>query len=363
MIDFRYHLVSIIAVFLALAVGIVLGSTEFQPTALSALTSTSNSLKSQLSAASAQRDAYAVQAGGADAFLKGSESLLLGGGRLLAGQKVVVITEPGAPGSVIDGVKKAATIAGATVTGQVALQPAFNDLSGTTESTLSSVNGAIATSDGTVLAPGADPQTTEQQHAAQLIATAILDKPGAGQGQGQPGQPAGQAPLSSASAQTLLKAYAQAGFLTITGTPTDRGTIAVIVTPGGVPATGASDPANEVLVAIAAQFAAASGATVVAGPAGTSGQQGSAISVVRSSSASSQVSTVDNADTTQGQITVMQAIAVQLAGGKPSSYGISGAASVSPVPVPTPTAVTTAPASTPSTQPTTGKGGAPVKKK
>ena len=28
MIDFRYHLVSIVAVFLALAIGIVLGSTE-----------------------------------------------------------------------------------------------------------------------------------------------------------------------------------------------------------------------------------------------------------------------------------------------------------------------------------------------
>jgi len=30
-IDFRYHLVSIIAVFLALAIGIVVGSTELRP--------------------------------------------------------------------------------------------------------------------------------------------------------------------------------------------------------------------------------------------------------------------------------------------------------------------------------------------
>ena len=34
MIDFRYHLVSIVAVFLALAIGIVLGSTELQGTTL-----------------------------------------------------------------------------------------------------------------------------------------------------------------------------------------------------------------------------------------------------------------------------------------------------------------------------------------
>jgi hypothetical protein len=355
LIDFRYHLVSIVAVFLALAVGIVLGASEFQPKALSLLTSTSNSLHSQLTATIAQRDAYAAKANGADGFLQGSESLLLGNGKLLADQKAVLIIEPGAPGPVIDGIKKAAATAGATVTGQVALQPRFNDLSGATQSMLSGVNGSIAAAAGTVLGPGADPQTTIQQNAAQLISTAILTKPGVQQPpQGQP--TSGPGPLTSASAQVLLNAYAQAGFLTISGNPTDRATLAVLITPGGVPAAGSSDPAGEVLVAIAQQFASASGAPVVAGPVAASGQQGSAIAVLRSSSASAVVSTVDNADTTQGQITVMQAIAVQLAGGKPSSYGISGAASVSPDPVPTPTGTASAPASTPTT-------GSTVKKK
>ena len=39
MIDFRYHLVSIVAVFLALAIGIVLGSTELQGGTLDVLRS------------------------------------------------------------------------------------------------------------------------------------------------------------------------------------------------------------------------------------------------------------------------------------------------------------------------------------
>ncbi len=51
MIDFRYHLVSIVAVFLALAIGIVLGSTELQGTTLDALRGVNGSLKSQLNAA------------------------------------------------------------------------------------------------------------------------------------------------------------------------------------------------------------------------------------------------------------------------------------------------------------------------
>ena len=85
---------------------------------------------------------------------------------------------------------------------------------------------------------------------------------------------------------------------------TDRATLVVIVTPQSAPSDGANDPANQVLLAIAQEFATASAVTVVAGNTTGSAQAGSAISVLRSSSVSSQVSTVDNADTTLGQITV-----------------------------------------------------------
>jgi hypothetical protein len=50
---------------------------------------------------------------------------------------------------------------------------------------------------------------------------------------------------------------------------------------------------------------------------------------------------VDDADLTLGQITVVDALANQLAGKKPNSYGISGASAVSPSPLPTPTATST----------------------
>ena len=339
MIDFRYHLVSIVAVFLALAIGIVLGSTELQGTVIAGLRKTSSSLTSQLNAASNERDAYAAQvaaaaaqAGAADAFLQTSESQLLAGGRLLAGDRLVLVTEPGAPDAVTKGVETAAADAGAVVTGEVALQPTFNELSGPSQATLSSINDSVDANDGGTLTAGTDPQTTTQQDAAQLIATAILEKPESQQS--QQGQQ-NQAGLSAAAAQTLLNAYAQAGFITVTGSPANRARLVVIIAPGSVPADGSSDPMNQVLVAIGREFATSGAVTVIAGATTPSGQAGSAISVVRASPVSSQVSTVDNADTTQGQITVMQAIAAQLAGGQPSSYGISGATSVSPSPAPT----------------------------
>ena len=320
MIDFRYHLVSIVAVFLALAIGIVLGSTELQGGTLDALQSASNSLRGQLTAVSAQRDTYQAQATAAEQFLQTAEPTLLQD--RLANKRVVLITEPGASGSVINGVKQAVGYAGATLTGQVALQPKFNDISGATQASLGAINGSIASGDNTTLTPGTDPRTAYQQQAAQLIATAILDKTQASQG------------LSATSAQTLLSAYAQVGYLTVSGDPVNRATLAVVVVPETPPPGGQHDPVNQVLLAISQEFAKAGAATAVTGSTTGSAQPESSIAMLRNSSTSAQVSTIDNADTTLGQISVGEALSSQLAGGKPNSYGISGASAVSPDPLP-----------------------------
>jgi hypothetical protein len=328
-IDFRYHLVSIVAVFLALAIGIVLGSTELQGSTIDGLRSLNNSLQSQLNAARAQRGGFEQEVSASDAFLQTAEPKLLNA--MLAGDKIVLVTEPGAPSAVIDGIEKAAGAgyAGATVTGTIALQPKFNDLSGATRSSLSAINADLATADGAVLAPATAQQTVYQQEAAQLIATAILN------------QVDGETGLTTGQAQNLLGAYAKSGYLTTTGAPWDRATLAVIVTPQAAPADGPNDPANQVLLAIAAQFVTASAATLVAGPVTSSASSASAISVLRGSSVSSQVSSVDNADTQLGQVSTIWALADQLAGGKPNSYGISGASAVSPVPSPVPSVTPT----------------------
>jgi len=343
-IDFRYHLVSIVAVFLALAIGIVLGSTsELRNGALDLLQQSSNTLKDNLNAANAEKQALQSQAGAEEQFLQTAEPHLLA--KLLQSDSVVIVTEPGAQGSVVDGVKQAVTLAGATVTGEVALQPKFNDISGATQANLSGINSQVATAEGVVPDNGTNPQTAYQQQAAQLIAAAILAKTAA-----QPG-------AAPTEAQSVLSAYAQAGYLTVSpsGAPTGTAQLAVLVTPQTAPADGPNDPANQVLLAVAQEFAGASSATVVAGGTAGSAQSGSAMSVLRSSSVSGQVSSVDDADLTLGQITVVQALAAQLAGGKPNSYGFSGASAVSPSPLPTPTATTT-PTVTPSTT-TTRKAG------
>jgi Copper transport outer membrane protein, MctB len=352
-IDFRYHLVSIVAVFLALAIGIVLGSTELQGNTIDVLRTSSNSLKNQLDQTQAERNTAQQQLSTNVntnlKFLTAAEPRLLA--NELPGMRIVLVTEPGASSLVISGVKQAATDAGATVTGEVAIQPKFNDLSGANQSSLSILNSSLSSADGTSLATPSNEQTFDQQQAAQLIGTAILATSTAAETTG----------ISTADATTLLGAYAQAGYITITPAVTDRATLAVIVTPDTAATDGQNDPATQVLLATAQEFAGESAATVVVGSTAGSSPAGSAISVLRASSVASLVSTVDNADSIVGQVSTIWALADQARGEKPNSYGISGASAVSPVPLPVPSATPTITPTPHATQ--TGKGDKSVKKK
>ena len=107
--------------FLALAIGLVLGATELQGASINVLTRTSNSLSNDLGAARAQNAALQAQVAAQQGFAQADEARLYDG--LLTGQRVVVAAAPGAPASVVNGVTSAVQQAGASVTGQVNLQP------------------------------------------------------------------------------------------------------------------------------------------------------------------------------------------------------------------------------------------------
>jgi hypothetical protein len=345
-IDFRYHLVSIVAVFLALAVGIVLGSTELRGAAFTALDRTSSALSAKLNAANNENSALQQEVNGDRSFAQAAEPVLLA--HLLDGKRVVLITAPGAPSGVVNGITTALGDAGAAVSGQVALSTRFADTSASNLSLLDQLTQRVVPS-GLTLANG-----TPQQQAAQVLASALVSAGSSGSGSGGSGGSGSHAGGSQA-AQTILSSYSAGQFITITGQPAQGATLAIIVTPASAPADGNSDPANQAIVSLAQEFGTGSAATVVAGPSAGSGQ-GSAISAVRSSGAANSVSTVDNADQVSGQIVVVQALHQQLNGHKPGSYGIqSDANSAGPSPAPAPSSSPSGPPPA-STKTTAAKG-------
>ncbi len=319
MIDFRYHLVSIIAVFLALTVGVVLGSAALNGPTTALLRKSVASLRHDEENLRSQNGSLQQEINSNQQFAQVAEPVLLG--HLLADERVVLVTAPGAPSQVTDKIGQALTQAGAKITGQVDIQSKLFDTSSGTQETLSLLTQRLTPS-GIVLRTGG---TLGQ--AGQLIASAILTQDG-------PGQPA--AGSQDATSAAILSQFAAEGFLSVSEQPIARATLAVVIIPASPPTVNDSNTASQSLVTLCQELNLTDLATVVAGSVTGSGP-GSAIQVMRAGGRQGHLSSVDDADTTIGQIVVAQTLYVQLTKGKSGSYGTgSGATAPGPSPAPTP---------------------------
>jgi hypothetical protein len=327
-IDFRYHLVSIVAVFLALAIGLVVGSTALQPAVISTFNKASSAEAQRNKSLYAHNSQLKAQIAANESFAQAAERNLLHG--LLDGQRVVLILAPNSDGPTVDGVTRALAGAGATVTGQVILSAQFFDTGTVTEQQLTSDASRLAS--GLALPKSnAEPQISGQQAASQVIAAAIANKDGV-------------PTLTPGHTQQILTGFG--GFVQVNGPSgssslSGQATMAVVVVPGTVPSAKTSGPFNSALIALANDLQEVSKGAVLTGPLLGSGPR-SAIDSVNSGAAGVTLSTVDNADTTTGQIMVAQALSELLKpNATPTAYGVR------PGTVPSP-----APSASPSSSPT-----------
>jgi hypothetical protein len=320
-IDFRYHLVSIIAVFLALAVGLLVGVTALSGPAESLLQKELSRVSRLNSSLAKDKQQLINQANADQAFGQAIAKRALPG--LLTGRDVVLVLAPGYDGAVSSGVLASLREAGATVTGEVELSQSFLDTSAQTESSLISMAQRLAPSASITLpSQSSNPTVAGQQAAAAVIAAGILARDGTD--------------LPPSTTQAILSPFAQGGYLQFAGLPGNAtipgpATLAVLLIPGGPP-PATSNNADQVLVAVAQQLHALARGTVMAGGSNAIGA-GSAISA---ENGVGQVSTVDFADTSIGQIEVVQALVNAANGQPPGPYGINSGKAPSPAPSPSP---------------------------
>jgi hypothetical protein len=318
-IDFRYHLVSIIAVFLALAVGLVVGSTALTGKATEALTAQQHRALAANDALRKEKNLLQQQLGVDQAFAAASSERLLAG--LLTGERVVLVAAPGADDAVLTGLTTALRQAGATVTGQVSLTTAFTTTTGQNEAALSQLAQSLATKAGLFVGSQSASPVAGQQAAAQVLAASLVTS---------------SETLTSTASQQILTGFSQGGFVSVdSGSPAAApAELAILVTPSGQAPQSATE-LSQVLLAVAQELKSAGSATVMAGAVSSIGP-GSPISA--EVSAGNVVSTVDNADTEIGQIMVVQALRYLLSGKSPAAYGAQTAAAPSPAPTPLGTA-------------------------
>lgn len=113
MIDFRYHLVSIVAVLLALSIGIVLGTGALGGPLLEDLQSNVAELRSDIQARRAENAELRKQLDIETGFASAAEPFILEGA--LTDSSVVVVEFQGTPGTIGDEIRNAIAVAGGRV--------------------------------------------------------------------------------------------------------------------------------------------------------------------------------------------------------------------------------------------------------
>ncbi|WP_136520209.1 copper transporter [Cellulomonas telluris] len=125
MIDFRYHIVSLISVFLALAVGIALGAGPLKETIGDTLTGQVEQLRAEKEDLRAQLDAAGTDEAAAEAFVAASADRLLAGS--LADRRVALVLLDEVPEEQVTALTERLRRAGASVPATVRLTDAWTD--------------------------------------------------------------------------------------------------------------------------------------------------------------------------------------------------------------------------------------------
>lgn len=313
MISLRQHAISLAAVFLALAIGVVLGSGFFSDTLLSSLRNEKRDLAAQITGLNDQRNALNEKLSAANSF----DNQVLG--RIvhdaLAGKSVVIFRTPDANDDDVAMVSKIVGQAGGSVVGTVSLTQEFVEAN-SAEKLRSVVNSSILPA-GTQLSTKLVDQGSQ---AGDLLGIAMLTPANSTNPQAPP--------VDDAQRGTVLAALRETGFITYQ--PADHidvANAAIVITGGGLPADAGNQGAS--VARFAAALAPHGSGTVLAGRDGSS-TGSAAVAVTRADAGmAATISTVDDVDAAPGRITAILALHDLINGGRPAHYGTGhGATSV-----------------------------------
>jgi len=335
MIDFLYHLVSLVAVFLALAVGIVLGAGPLKDPIGATLTQSVQQLRNDRDALNQQLKTAQAGLDSRDAFITEMEHGLVAD--QLGGRSVVLVTLPGADVDAVKPLTQAIIDAGGKVTGRIDVQNGWVDPGSRAarEQAVRTITASLGGDTGTTASPS---QPTPQAStatgtassfadAAQLLARAVVTTE------------LSSSEKSDAAEKTVLDGLGRAGLIEVNGDTPGRATQAVLLVPGvaqlvhgAAPSptpTVSVDPAMPWL-ALASALDAASTGTVVVGPASSAATGGVLAAVRAQPQLASTLSTVDTGGTPMGDVTTVFALREQQLG-EAGNYGFADGASA-PVP-------------------------------
>jgi hypothetical protein len=309
-INFRYHVVSLTAVFLALAIGLVVGTAALNGPVADSLRYQLDALKKDNSNKRDQVDQYRDQINRSQDFATQIAPTLLNG--KLTGRRLVVVALPDT-GDYMAGVISMLQIAGATVTARVTVQDKFFDPNVSTEL----LDLASQSSQGTIPFEGLPVNSDGVETASAQLALALLQRVG------------GTQPAPD-DVTAVLTAYTKAGYISVDEKQAKAigGADATVIVSGPPAVDKDAAKKSQSAVTLADQFHKTRPLVI----AGDGVGDGNLISAVRGDpKLGKEISTVDNASTVEGQLAAGMATVERVVQNKVGQYGLApGASSLVP---------------------------------
>ncbi|MGY1779599.1 copper transporter [Geodermatophilus sp. SYSU D01036] len=316
MIDFRYHLVSLIAVFLAIALGLVIGATQLSGPLLDNLQGQVTSLQEDKRALEDTTQQLQAQVDTDQAFESAVAPTLVQGA--LTGRSVLLVqASEEVTTDTVEEVTALVTEAGGTITGQLSLAPEYSDPA--SEPGLQSYVTGPGRPAGVTL-----PETDDTGQLVGALLAQVLMVP-------TDGTPA----PDTAAVSTVLAGLSALEVLSQDSASVTPADFAVVLTAGALTGDDAADR-NDVLLDLVTALDAEGSGAVVAGDADAAGENG-LVGVVRADpEVSAAVSSVDNVTSPSGQISTVLALGREREGTS-GKYGTGeDTQPVPPVPATTP---------------------------
>ncbi|MGO4360469.1 copper transporter [Terrabacter sp. 2TAF16] len=288
MIDFRYHLVSIISVFLALAVGIVLGAGPLQANLGNQLSDQVSALRTEKQALNDKLTTSEKLADASDEYATAVQQRVVKS--RLSGHRAVVVVLPSADGTMTTNLEGVVTQSGAGLTGTVTLSPDWFDPSQASDRAQAAKEAASALGVGST--------ATGDELLVQVLTDLLVSTSDAG---------------TSAQRTAALKVLVDANLVDSSVADLAPADIAVVVSADYAGTESVVESRSDAIRALVTSFAGSTRSTVVASgeTVAAAGQPvtSNAVQAVREKSETAGiVSTVDHARAGDGPATVVLAV-------------------------------------------------------
>lgn len=347
MINFRFHVVSLAAVFLALALGITMGATVIDRAIVNGLQDRIDTVEKNTADRRRENDELREEIGRLSGYVTATQRHAVA--NQLSGIPVIVMVAPGVDGGLVDQVVAELAAADSATRGVLWFEQRWTR---TAQGDIDALAAAIG------LAPGEESDTLRHDATAVLArrlanghAPRISDTPqplgasgivgsqdsGPTGSTGSAGLPVDGVPILDPSAPLIdpLAALIEAGFLRFEATsagnddieafPGSNAVLLVITEPGADALVG-RDLVDTVAVSIETGLAVVAAEVFTVGNIEDPGIRGAELSWLRSEGDLwGQISTVDNLETVEGRVAIIWAI-VNHVHGLPGHYGTGAGA-------------------------------------